>query len=154
MENMKKRLRFLMPHTPLKVLRGNQDEYDVRDKYYERFKPPPTTTDEDNDDSASDDYSDGNGEDQDGVRAQLLNNDADVDHDGDDIITRTTNRNTNSVESLIQPNYNTTGSVSQEAIEMQAVAQIHFVPNVPLIHNDEDDENQDDGDRYDEHTML
>ena len=41
---MKKRLRFQLPITPLKALRGQEDEDDVQDKYFERFKPPPTTT--------------------------------------------------------------------------------------------------------------
>ena len=49
-----------MPHVSLKVLRGEQDEEDVQDKYFERFKPPPTTTDEDDDNSDSDDIIDGN----------------------------------------------------------------------------------------------
>ena len=142
---MKKRLRFLMPHVSLKVLRGEQDGEDVQDKYFERFKPPPTTTDEDEDDSDSDDITDGNGEDEDGIRAQLLNNDTGIANDGDEILRMNTNRNTNSVESLIQPNYDTTGSVSQEAVEMQAVAQVHFVPNIPSIDNEEESDDDQDG---------
>ena len=43
---MKKRLRFLMPHVPLKVLRGQQDEEDIQDQYYERFQAPPGTSTE------------------------------------------------------------------------------------------------------------
>ena len=43
---MKKRLRFQMPHVPLKVLRGQQDEEDIQDQYYKRFQAPGTTTEE------------------------------------------------------------------------------------------------------------
>ena len=43
---MKKRLRFQMPHVPLKVLRGEDDKEDVRDRYHERFQAPDTTTEE------------------------------------------------------------------------------------------------------------
>ena len=42
---MKKKLRFQLPHTPLKILRGDQDVEDVQDKYFAAFVPP-TTTDE------------------------------------------------------------------------------------------------------------
>ena len=146
---MKKRLRFQMPHVPLKVLKGEQDQEDVQDKYFERFKPPPTTTDEDDDDSDSDDISDGNSEDENSDTAQLLNN------GGGAILERDTNRNANSAESLIQPNYDTTGSMSQEAIEMQAVAQVHFVPNIPSIDDEEEsDDDHDGGNGLDEHTLL
>ena len=41
---MKKRLRFQMPHVPLKVLRGQQDEEDVQDENY--TVPPGTSTKE------------------------------------------------------------------------------------------------------------
>ena len=44
MKGMKKRLRFELPRNPLKVLRGEQDEEDLQDKYYERFVQPTTTT--------------------------------------------------------------------------------------------------------------
>ena len=152
---MKKRLRFLMPHVPLKVLRGEQDEEDVQDKYFERLKPPPTTTDEDSDDSASDDSIDGSSEGEDGVGAQLLNNAPDIANSGDEICTRNTNRNADSAESLIQQNYNSTGSVNKEAVEMQAVAQVHFVPNIPSIDDEEEsDDDHDGGNRLDEHTLL
>ena len=43
--NMKKRLRFLMPHTPLKVLRS-EDLSKMQDDLHEAFKAPPTTTDD------------------------------------------------------------------------------------------------------------
>ena len=43
--NIKKRLRFLMPHTPLKVLRG-EDLSKMQDELHEAFPVPPTTTDD------------------------------------------------------------------------------------------------------------
>ena len=54
---MKKRLRFELPHTPLKVLRGEPDEVDIQDKYHERFQAPDTTTEDAEDDKDTDDYS-------------------------------------------------------------------------------------------------
>ena len=47
MKRMKKLLRYELPRTPLKVLRGEQDEEDIEDKYFERFVPPTTTATED-----------------------------------------------------------------------------------------------------------
>ena len=49
---MKKRLRFQMPHVPLKVLRGQQDEEDVQDENY--TVPPGTSTEEEAERAASD----------------------------------------------------------------------------------------------------
>ena len=54
--NMKKRLRFQMPHVPLKVRRGEEDKEDPQDKLFERFQAPATTTEDDDDDS-TDSYS-------------------------------------------------------------------------------------------------
>ena len=45
LNTMKQRLRFQLPHTPLKVLRGEQDVEDIQDKYYEVFIPPTTSDD-------------------------------------------------------------------------------------------------------------
>ena len=42
LRTMQKRLRFLMPHTPLRVLRG-EDLTRVQDEYFEMFEPPPST---------------------------------------------------------------------------------------------------------------
>ena len=52
---MKKKLRFLLPHEPLKVLRGEPDEEDEQDELFRRFQPPPgTTTEEEQDDDNTD----------------------------------------------------------------------------------------------------
>ena len=52
---MKKRLRFQMPHVPLKVLRGQQDEEDIQDQYYQKFQAPPgTSTEEEAERTAAD----------------------------------------------------------------------------------------------------
>ena len=42
---MKQKLRFQLPHTPLRVLRGEQDVEDIQDKYFEVFVPPTTSDD-------------------------------------------------------------------------------------------------------------
>ena len=56
---MKKKLRFLLPHEPLKVLRGEPDEEDEQDELFRRFQPPPgTTTEEEQDDDNTDNDND------------------------------------------------------------------------------------------------
>ena len=54
---MKKRLKFQMPHVPLKVLRGEEDQEDPQDKLFERFQAPTTTTEDDDDDDRTASYS-------------------------------------------------------------------------------------------------
>ena len=45
-----------MPHVPLKILRGQQDEEDIQDQLFERFQPPPgTSTEEEQERAAADD---------------------------------------------------------------------------------------------------
>ena len=39
-------MRFQLPRIPLKVLRGEKDEEDIRDKYHERFQVPGTSSEE------------------------------------------------------------------------------------------------------------
>ena len=48
---------FQIPHVPLKVLRGEQDQVDIQDQYYERFQAPGTTTEDAEDDKDIDDDS-------------------------------------------------------------------------------------------------
>ena len=55
--NMKKELRFKLPRTPLKVLRGEQDQKDIRDIYHEVFQSPGTTTEDPDDHRGIDDES-------------------------------------------------------------------------------------------------
>ena len=45
----------MLPHEPLKVLRGEPDEEDEQDELFRRFQPPPgTTTEEEQEDDNSD----------------------------------------------------------------------------------------------------
>ena len=200
---MKKKLRSKLPRTPLKVLRGEQDQEDIRDIYHERFQSPGTTT-EDPDDhrdiedesrrsSLSRDYVTTDiGEVSDEGRARYLSDidsdgdgdididgdgDGDIDGDGDsnvysnrsslqrDEVSETDNDNdddtddysnmcslllegTSTTEDNIHDNdndsasqgearrldndntgYQTTGSVSEEAIELQVIGQAHHPPH-------------------------
>ena len=67
---MKKKLRFLLPHEPLKVLRGEPDEC-IQDVYHERFQAPGTATEEEE----ADDFSPG---------SSFTDNDDDGDDDDDE----------------------------------------------------------------------
>ena len=135
---MKERLRFQMPHVPLKVLRGQQDEKDIWDKYHERFQAPGTTTEEeaeraaDNDStshSSREDTTTDVGEvSEDGMEGYLgrqagaMHGANQVDNDFDQ------NENV--------PQYDTTGSINQEAADLQVVAQMHHVPNTDVTSSD------------------
>ena len=46
-----------MPHVPLKVLRGQRDEEDIQDQYYDKFQAPPGTSTEEETERAGDDDS-------------------------------------------------------------------------------------------------
>ena len=137
---MKKRLRFQMPHVPLKVLRGQQDEEDLQDQLYERFVPPTTTT------ATEDDNNDDNDNDDNSVRSRSSFDD--IGNVSDDGMKRYLGEHTDSLHSTSQSNtaswesvgdfhsnkrkstgYQTTGSVSHEAIELQAFADVHQPPN-------------------------
>ena len=52
---MKKRLLFQLPHVPLKVLRGELEEEDIRDQHHYRFQAPGTSTEEAENDKDTDD---------------------------------------------------------------------------------------------------
>ena len=120
---MKKRLRFELPRTPLKVLRGDQDEEDLQDKYYKRFVQPSTTT------TATEDG----------------NITTDIGEVSEDSVGRYMGRHTSSIGSISQangileevgggvhPNYKintgnqTVSSNSHEAIEMQVLKQVQL----------------------------
>ena len=141
---MKKRLRFLMPHVPLKVLRGQQDEEDIQDQHYERFQAPGTSTEEeaeraaDNDsrtsDSSHEDITTDVGEDgEEGMERYLGRHPGamhGVNQVDDDFGEIQNNQNENT------PQYDTTGSVNLEAADVQAVAQIHRLPSTDVTSND------------------
>ena len=126
-----------MPHVPLKVLRGKQDDKDIQDEYFERFQAPTTTTEDDENDNDS-------------VRSNLSVDDiGEVSEEG---MARYLGRDTDSMNSFSQSAiisdseylHNNQGnnaacqnilSVSHEAIELQVLAQVHLPPN---IDNDND----------------
>ena len=109
---MKKKLRFLLPHEPLKVLRGEPDEEDEQDELFRRFQPPPgtTTEEEENDINATDDEDTTDIDDDDDDRGGIYPGNRHVPRDNAD--------------------YDTTGSAIQEAAPVEAVAQIHHRPDL------------------------
>ena len=123
---MKKRLRFQMPHVPLKVLRGQQDEEDIQDQYYERFQAPPGTSTEEeanalrrSSSSHWDSTTDiGNASESVGSIHSISDSNNDSDEGPEDVHI-----------DLNNTGYQTTGSVSHEAIELQAFADVHQRPN-------------------------
>ena len=128
---MKKRLRFQLPHVPLKVLRGKEEEKDIQDKYFDTFKAPGTTTEDAEDDTDTDDDS----------RTSSLS----LDDIGEEDSTRYLSGSTGSIDTVIQldneiqnhqdkntqgnPEYDTTGNVNHETAEVKAVAQVHQLSN-------------------------
>ena len=91
--NMRKQLRFQLPRTPLKVLRGEQDEEDIRDKYHERFQAPGTTTED------AEDYRDIDDE----SRRSSVSHEyvlSDIDEVSDEGMARYLGRDTSSIESI------------------------------------------------------
>ena len=140
---MKKRLRFQMPHVPLKVLRGQQDEEDIQDQYYERFQAPGTSTEEeaeraaDNDStshSSHEDITSDVGEVSEEGMERYLGRHTGVMHgvnqveDDSDEIQNDQNENTSQ--------YDMTGSVNLEAADVHVVAQVHRLPSTDVTSND------------------
>ena len=152
---MKKRLRFEMPHVPLKVLRGQQDEEDIQDQYYERFQAPPgTSTEEEAERAAADDStSHSSHEDittdvgevsEEGMERYLGRHPGamhGVNQVDDDFGEIQNDQNENA------PQYDTTGSVNLEAADVQVVAQMHHVPSTDVTSNDSVDLNLSNDDR-------
>ena len=117
---MKQKLRFLLPHEPLKVLRGEPDEEDEQDELFRRFQPPPgTTTEEEQDDDNTDSDND-----EDGFPTDVTDN-----HMERHAVNDNTSINGLRFANNIQQNAN--GSVNVEC-------QIHQAPNFVLTHNDDD----------------
>ena len=145
-KTMKKRLRFQMPHVPLKVLRGQQDEEDIHDQYYERFQAPGTTTEDDNNDKDFDD---------DSLKSGLSKEDGttDMGEDSDQSMERYPGWHTDSANGAnpfgndsneggqnVQDNLNNTlengtmENVNNEGV--QVVSGVHHLPNTDLTSND------------------
>ena len=140
---MKKRLRFQLPHVPLKVLRGEQDQEDIQDTYYERFQAPGTTTEDAEDDEDTDDDS------------RISNDDVatDIGEVSEEGVERYLGKHTDSFDTVMQlnnenqdhqnkntqdnPEYDTTGSIYHETAEVEAVAQVHHLPDSYVTSNDD-----------------
>ena len=138
---MKKRLRFELPHTPLKVLRGEQDQVDIQDQYYERFQAPATTTE---------DTEDGKDIDDDSRRSSLSRDDVttDLGEVSEESVTRYLGGVAGSVDTVNDPpnapeyppnapEYHTTGSINLEATDVQVTTQVHYLSDSDETSNDD-----------------
>ena len=126
--NMKKRLQFLMPHVPLKVLRGQQDEEDIQDKYHERFQAPGTSTEEEANASMGSSSSHGDSTTDIGNVSESVGSIHSISESDNASDERAEDVPSDHID-LSNTGYQTTGSVSHEAIELQAFADVHQLPN-------------------------
>ena len=113
-----------MPHIPLKVLRGQQDEEDIHDQYYERFQAPGTTTEDDNNDKDDDD---------DSLRSGLSKEDGttDMGEDSHESMERYLGWHTDSANGA-----NPFGNDSNEGDQnVQVVARVHGLTNTNVTSN-------------------
>ena len=121
---MKRRLRFLMPHTPLNILQGKDNLATIQDRLHEAFPVPPTSTDDDYNEASDvttdiDDISD----DEILRYLELGRNAGSIDSLSRDSITSVSDENQDQNDH--NGSYHTTGSVSHESIEMLIMAQVH-----------------------------
>ena len=133
-----------MPHVPLKVLRGQQDEEDIQDQYYDRFQAPGTSTEDDNNDKDFDD---------DSLRSGLSKEDGttDMGEDSDESMERYPGWHTDSANGAnpfgndsneggqnVQDNLNNTLEYSTMVNNagVQVVARVHDLTNTDLTSND------------------
>ena len=150
---MKKRLRFQMPHVPLKVLRGQQDEENLQDNHYERFQAPPGTSTEeeaervaDNDSRTShssheDNTSDVGEASEEGMERYLGRHSGvmhGVNQVEDDFVEIQNDQNENASQ------YDMTGSVNLEVDDVHVVAQVYRLPSTDVTSNDSVDLSNDD----------
>ena len=133
-----------MPHVPLKVLQGQQDEEDIQDQYFERFQAPPGTTTENED-------IDDNDDDDDDSRGSLSHENiaSDVGEVSEGGMERYLGRHTGTIDSaneMVQndqnrmrniPEYDMTRSVNLEADDVNVVAQVHRLPSTDVTSNDD-----------------
>ena len=141
-KKMKKRLRFQLPYVPLKVLRGEQDEEDIQDKYHARFVPPTTTTENEEANGSTDGYSnrsslqvDDIGNVSDEGMERYLGRDSSINSSVSQISVPLDEMRKN-----IQRNSAGDQSMSHEAIEMQVFEQVQLPPDT-----DSDDDGDDGG---------
>ena len=154
-KTMKKRLRFLLPRTPLKDLRGEQDEEDLQDKYYNRFQAPGTTTEDAEDDRDIDDESRRSSLSHEGIPTDIgeASEEGGARYLGSSLDTENNPPNApenppnvpeyppNGPENPpIAPNvqeYDTTGSINLEAEDVQVVAHVHHLPDSDEVSYDD-----------------
>ena len=129
-----------MPHVPLRVARGQQDEEDVHDQYYERFQAPGTTTEEEAE-RADDDSGTSHSSHED-----ITSDVGEVSEEG---MARYLGRHTGSIDSANErvqndqnntrnsPQYDTTGNVNLEAADVNVVAQVHRLSSTDVTSNDD-----------------
>ena len=130
-----------MPHVPLKVLRGEQDQEDVQDQHYERFQAPGTTTEDVEDDKETDDDSITSNDDMTTIgevgeegRERYL----DGDTDSVDTVIRFDNeiQNHQDKNSQENPDYSTGKSLNLGTVDVEAVAQVHHLQDSDEPGND------------------
>ena len=122
-KTMKKRLRFELPYTPLKVLRGEPDEIDIQDRYHERFQAPGTSTEEaENDRDENEDVTTDMGEADEDVMARYLGGAA------GSLDTVIDSPNSPKYAPNV-PEYDTTRRVNPEAADVQVATQVHHLPD-------------------------
>ena len=145
-----------MPHVPLKVLRGQQDEEDIQDQLYERFKAPPGTSTEEEAERAAAAAANHSGTSH-SSREDIT---TDLDEVHEDGMERYLGRHPGAMHGANQvgndlgenqdyqnenaPQYDTTRSVNLEAADVQVVAQMHHLPNTDAASNDSVDLSNDD----------
>ena len=130
-KTMKKRLRFQLPHTPLKVLRGEQDQEDIQDQYYERFQAPGTTTEDADDDRDTD---------NDSITSSLPHEDMATDIDAASDTGEVSEEGLarylgGSLDTENDPT-NAAEYINLETTDIQVVAQVHQLPDSDITSND------------------
>ena len=148
-KTIRKRLRFQMPHVPLKVLRGEQDQVDIQDQYFDSFVAPGTTTEDAEDDNDTDDDSRTSDDDvatDIGEPSEMGMNKYLGDHPSS---TDSMNQFNNYVPESQDdhqahfnnyPKYNTTGSFEPAVVQVQIGVRVHHIPDsddgrTPLLAN-------------------
>ena len=135
---MKKRLRFQLPNTPLKVLRGEPIQEDIQDKYHEVFQAPGTSTEEaEADRDENEDITTNMGEANEEGMARYLGRHT----DSVDIVNDPPNAPQYPPNAPEYPpntsEYDTTGSINLEAADVQVAAQVHHLPDSDITSNDD-----------------
>ena len=136
-KTMKKRLRFELPYTPLKVLRAEPIEEDIQDRYHERFQAPGTSTEEAEADRDENDDSRRSSLSHEGVTSDIggVSEEGMERYLGGSVDTVNDPPNAPEYPPNV-PEYNTTGSVNVEAADAHVAAQVHRLPDSDATQND------------------